>query len=221
MSPTRPAQVARKSTGGKFPKKRLATRTKPGKKPARPPQVDDPGISVMAPPPQPETQATVSTGGVVCPVNLRAQLSQHCASVDTYIGWSEATIQNLKKELDLALKEKDLVAKERDLAFKEKDLTLKEMKDVQKDLSECQSELEQSQKSLEQCKKQIEVEKRKLSEELMQDFQEQVFMTESQQYTVGYSDCSKGRRHRLGWTSEQVEVFADQLYFSDMEKEGD
>ena len=140
--------------------------------------------------------------------------------VGTYIDWYEATNQNLKKELDLAIKEKDLVSKERDLALKERDLTLKEMKDVQKDLSKCQSELEQSQKSLELCKKQQEVEKRKLSEDLLQDFQEQIFMTESLQYSVGYGDCSKGRRHRLGWTSEQVEMFADQLYFSDTEEEG-
>lgn len=134
--------------------------------------------------------------------------------------WSEATILNLTKERDLAFKERDLVSKERDLASKERDLTLKELKDVQKDLSKCQSELEQNQKSLELCKKQFEVEKRKLTEDLYQDFQEQQFMTESQQYSVGYSDCYKGRRHMLGWTSEQIEAFADQLYFSDIEEEG-
>ncbi|KAM5583630.1 hypothetical protein ABKV19_003490 [Rosa sericea] len=215
MSPTKSAQTARKSTGGKFPKKRLGTL--PDRKPANPPQVGAPRTSVMAPPPP---QATFLRGGLVSPVNLRAELSQHCASVGTYMDWSDATIQNLTKERDLAFKEKDLVSKERDLAYKERDLTLKELKEVQKDLSKCQSELEQSQKRLELCKNQFEVEKRNLTEDLMQDFQEQLFMTESQQYSVGYSDCSKGRCHRLGWTSEQVEVFSDQLYFSDMEEEG-
>nr|XP_011461194.1 PREDICTED: uncharacterized protein LOC105350561 isoform X2 [Fragaria vesca subsp. vesca] len=141
MSPTRPAQMARKSTGGQFPKKQLGTL--PNRRPAKPPQVDAPRTSLMAPPP-PQTQATVSKEG---PVNLRAELYQHCASVTTYIGWSDDTIQNLKKEVDLAVKEKDLVSKERDLASKERDLTLKELKDLQEDLSKCQSELEQSQKN--------------------------------------------------------------------------
>lgn len=78
--------------------------SKPDRKTANPPQVDGPRSSVMAPPPQPQTPVVNGTevpaffsGGLVSPVNLRAGLSQHCASVShiqnpVYLGFSSPDI---------------------------------------------------------------------------------------------------------------------------------
>lgn len=78
--------------------------SKPDRKTANPPQVDGPISSVMAPPPQPQTPVLNGTevpafcsGGLVSPVNLRAGLSQHCASVShiqnpVYLGFSSLNI---------------------------------------------------------------------------------------------------------------------------------